>query len=77
MKKAIYFCIIDRHPENLLDAYDWKVSSEFEGVLSMPRTMTTIAHYESKHNTANGHVVKFMVYKNLNAPTISMIDYDN
>ena len=67
---------IDHHPDNRPDAYDWKVAREFEGVLNISRALTTIAQYESKYNAAYGPVVKLTVYKNLNAPTISVVDCD-
>ena len=77
MKKAMEFYNIDCHPENWPDAYDWKVAREFEGVLNVSRALTTIAQYESKYNAAYGPVVKLMVYKNLSARTISVVDCDN
>ena len=77
MKKAMEMYSIDHHPDNWPDTYDWKVGREFEGVLNISRALTTIAQYESKYNAAYGPVVKMMVYKNLNAPTISVVDCEN
>jgi len=77
MKKAMELYSLDHHPENWPDTYDWKVAREFEGVLNISRALTTIAQYESKYNAAYGPVVKLMVYKNLNAPKINVVDCNN
>ena len=77
MKKAMELCSLDHHPENWPDTHDWKVAREFEGVLNVSRALTTIAQYESKYNAACGPVVKLMVYKNLNAPKIKVVDCNN
>ena len=77
MKKAMEIYNVEHQPESWPDVYDWRIGREFEGVLNISRALTTIAQYESKYNAAYGPVVKLMVYKNLTASKIKVVDCAN
>ena len=76
IKKAIRMYEAKHEPNSFPTEGEWKSAREVEGVLRCAKPIVMFSQYETKLLGAYGPVVKRLVYKNLSAKSIELVNHE-